>query len=178
MLDDAYAPLSRTSDATSARSCKGRNTMTITNYSTDNEQETVWYLGGQRIIAALGEQDGAALRLTEWRTPARTRLFILRQQQEEEAYYVLTGQATIVIGQDAFSISTGAFVFVPSRVPYQLEIDPSGPLHHMKWVAPTGFAHAVTKLGTADHIWHLAPPGVPEPAHLHQLAALLHRLAS
>ena len=41
----------------------------------DKEQEALWYLGGQRIINALGERIEGAFRLTEFVTPAGTFVF-------------------------------------------------------------------------------------------------------
>jgi mannose-6-phosphate isomerase-like protein (cupin superfamily) len=144
----------------------------------DSEREALWYLGGQRIIAALCEQDARSLRLTEWATPAKTMIFALRRQPEEEGYYVFAGEADVAHEGKVTSIGAGTFLFVPGHVPYRMEVSPSGPLCYLKWVAPAGFAHGVTQLGSRDQAWLLAPPYAPDRAKILHLAGLLRSISS
>jgi hypothetical protein len=139
----------------------------------DEEREALWYLGGQRIIAALGD-----LHLMEWATPAETRVFVLRHAKEDEARFVLAGEATITCEGRVFFASAGAFLFLPGNVPYQIEVSAAGPFKYLAWTAPARFAHEVTKMGTPGHVLFLAPPHAPDVAKVRHLADLLRARAA
>ena len=145
--------------------------MTVHSDPADAEQEALWYLGGQRIIMALGERIVGASQITELATPAGTHVSALRQ--EEEAQYVLAGEATIVCGGQNFPVSAGTFLFLPANIPHQMQVSTSGPFRYLTWLTPAGFAHDVTKMGDPDQALLLAPPPVPDRAKIQHLADLL-----
>jgi mannose-6-phosphate isomerase-like protein (cupin superfamily) len=145
--------------------------MTIHSDPADAEQEALWYLGGQRIIMALGERIVGVLHLTELVTPAGTHVSALRQ--EEEAHYVLAGEATVACGGCVFPVRAGTFLFLPGNVPHQIQVSTSGPFQYLTWLTPAGFAHDVTKIGDPDQALLLAPPPVPDRAKIQHLADLL-----
>jgi mannose-6-phosphate isomerase-like protein (cupin superfamily) len=150
--------------------------MTLTNDSStflDNEQEALWYLGGQRIINALGERIDGAFRLTEFVTPAGTFVYAHLHKKEDEALYVLEGKATISCGGQVFHVSAGTFLFLPCNVPHHLEVSRSGPFRYLTWMTPAGFAQDVTKMGNPNTALLLAPQLAPESAKVQQLADLL-----
>lgn len=136
-----------------------------------DEQEALWYLGGLRVITALGERKVGALRVTEMVSPARTHMFALRYK--EEAQYVLAGEATVVCGGQVFSVSAGTFLFLPGHVPYQMEVSTSGPFRYLTWLTPAGFAHDVTRMGDPHQALVLAPPPIPDRVKMRRLADLL-----
>jgi mannose-6-phosphate isomerase-like protein (cupin superfamily) len=139
------------------------------------EQETLWYLGGQRIISTLGERCGGTLRLMEFATPAETFIYAHRSQ-EDEAHYVMAGAATFACDGQVFHPSAGAFLFLPCNVPYQLAVSAAGPLHYLSWMMPAGFAQDVIKMGNPHQALLLAPPPAPAPAKVQHLADLLRGL--
>ena len=144
----------------------------------DKEQEALWYLGGQRIINALGERIEGAFRLTEFVTPAGTFVSAYRHK-EDEAHYVIEGEAIISCGGQVFHASAGTFLFLPCNVPHHMEVSKSGPFRYLKWMTPAGFAHDVTKMGDPNKALLLAPPLAPDRAKVQQLADLLReRIAS
>jgi quercetin dioxygenase-like cupin family protein len=136
-----------------------------------DEQEALWRLGGLRLITIQGEQLGGALRLREFRTPARTRVVAWRR--EEVALYVLAGQATVVSGRRTVTIRPGAFLFLPSQTRYHLEVSPLSLLHYLTWVTTAGFAHDVTRLGDPHDALLLVPPQAPDSEMISRFADLL-----
>ncbi len=139
----------------------------------DQEKEALWYLGGQRIINALGERIEGAFRLTEFVTPAGTFVSAHIHKKEDEAHYVIEGEATIACGGQVFHVSAGTFLFLPCTVPHQMEVSQSGPLRYLTWRTPAGFAHDVTKMGNPNTALLVAPPLAPERAKVQRLADLL-----
>jgi len=163
------------------RPSKGNNDMTVnSNPSTflDKEQEALWYLGGQRIINALGERIEVAFRLTEFVTPAGTFVYAHLHKKEDEAHYVIEGEATISCGEQIFHVSAGTFLFLPCNVPHHLDVSKSGPFRYLTWITPAGFAHDVTKMGNPNTALLLAPPLAPDRAKVQQLADLLRESAA
>ena len=138
----------------------------------DKEKEALWYLGGQRIINALGERIERAFHLTEFVTPAGT-LVYAHMHKEDEAHYVIEGEATISCGEQIFHVSTGTFLFLPCNVPHHMEVSKSGPLRYLTWRTPAGFAHDVTKMGNPNKALLLTPPLSPDRAKVQRLADLL-----
>ena len=139
----------------------------------DKEQEALWYLGGQRIINALGERFERAVRLTEFVTPAGTYVYAHLHKKEDEAHYVIDGEATVSCGGQVFHASAGTFLFLPCNVPHHMEVSKSGPFRYLTWMTPAGFAHDVTKMGNPNTALLLAPPPAPDRAKVQQLADLL-----
>lgn len=139
----------------------------------DKEQETLWYLGGQRIINALGERFEGTVRLTEFVTPAGTYVYAHLHKKEDEAHYVIDGEATVSCGGKVFHASAGTFLFLPCNVPHHMEVSKSGPFRYLTWMTPAGFAHDVTKMGNPNTALLLAPPPAPDRAKVQQLADLL-----
>ena len=138
----------------------------------DKEQEALWYLGGQRIINALGERFDRAFRLTEFATPAGTFVYA-HLHNEDEAHYVIEGEASISCGGQVFHASAGTFVFLPCNVAHHMEVSKDGPFRYLKWMTPAGFAQDVTKMGEPNKALLLAPPPAPDGAKVQQLADLL-----
>ncbi len=147
--------------------------------STFLEKEALWYLGGQRIINALGERMKGAFRLTEFVAPART-FVCAYMQKEDEAQYVIEGEATITCGEQVFHVSAGTFLFLPCNVAHHMQVSTAGPLKYLTCRTPAGFAHDVTKMGHPNQPLLLAPPFAPDSAKVQQLADLLkltHKLS-
>jgi len=139
----------------------------------DQEKEALWYLGGQRIINALGERIEGAFSLTEFVTPAGTFVHAHLHKKEDEAHYVIEGEAVISCEGQVFHVSTGTFLFLPCNVPHHMEVSKSGPLRYLTWMIPAGFAHDVTKMGNPNTALLLAPPLAPDRAKVQRLADLL-----
>ncbi len=101
----------------------------------DQEQEALWYLGGQRIINALSKRIEGAFRFSEFVTPAGTFIYAY-MHKEDEAQYVIEGEATISYGGQVFPVRAGALLFLPCTVPHQMEVSTSGPLRYLAWMTP------------------------------------------
>jgi mannose-6-phosphate isomerase-like protein (cupin superfamily) len=142
------------------------------------EQETLWYLGGQRIVQALGERMPAGLEdLTEFVAPARAHVFTYRLTAEDEAIYATEGNATMTCGELTFPVSAGMLLFLPCGISHHLEVGPNGHFHYLRWMTPDGFAHEVTRMGIPGQPLVLAPPACPDGTKVQQLAQLLRAAA-
>jgi mannose-6-phosphate isomerase-like protein (cupin superfamily) len=139
------------------------------------EQESLWYLGGRRIIQALGERmsGGSGVDLVEFVTPARAHVFTYRRTAEDEALYAIQGEATMTCGDQTVPARAGTFMFLPCGISHHLEVAPDGHFHYLRWMTPVGFAHDAIRMGIPGQALVLAPPLGPDEAKVHHLAALL-----
>jgi mannose-6-phosphate isomerase-like protein (cupin superfamily) len=142
------------------------------------ERETLWYLGGRRIIQALGGQmPGGLGDLTEFVAPARAHVFTYRHTAEDEALYAAEGNATIACDDLTFPVSAGTLLFLPCGISHHLEVGPNEHLHYLTWMTPAGFAHEVTRMGIPGQPLVLTPPACPDGAKVEHLAQLLRAAA-
>jgi mannose-6-phosphate isomerase-like protein (cupin superfamily) len=143
----------------------------------DKEQEALWYLSGQRIIKALGERIEKPFLLTEFIIPAGT-LIYAHMHKQDEAYYILEGEATMYCGGQVLHAGVGTLLFLPCNLPHHMEVSKSAPFRYLTWMTPAGFAHNVTKLGNPNSALLLAPPLPPDTTKVQQLADLLRSFLS
>lgn len=139
----------------------------------DQEQEALWYLGGQRIINGLGERRKGTFRLIEFLTPAGTFITSRLRKKEDEALYIIEGEVIVSCEGQTLHAGPGTFLFLPCAAPYSMEISTAGPLRYLTWLTPAGFAQEVTKMGNPDQPLILAPPPAPERVKILRLADLL-----
>ncbi len=144
----------------------------------EQEQETLWYLGGMRIIAALREQPTSLSHLFEYREPSGTYVCSYSPQSEETAFYLVEGEGTFFSAGMILSATPGTFLFLPRELSFHYQIAQSGPAHVITWTANSGFAHRVLTMGQPGRAFVLAPPTLGTSEKRRQLAALLLDLRS
>jgi quercetin dioxygenase-like cupin family protein len=139
----------------------------------NTEQEALWYLGNLRIIQAIGEQAGRAVRFTEYVLPAGTHIYAHRHRDADEGVYVVEGAATFSCGEKVMSVSAGTLLFLPQNVPHHLEVGKSAPFRYLTWMTSTGFAHTTLHIGEPGQALVLSPPPLASQERIQQLAMLL-----
>jgi len=141
--------------------------------SLDKEQEALWYLGGLRIIQALGEQPKEDRKILEYLEPAGTSTFSYAPYQEDTAFYVIEGEAIFVSGKATILATPGTFLFLPRPVGFHSVVTSSGPARILTWTTPMGFAQQVTSMGNPGQAFVLSPPPLYESKKVQQLATFL-----
>ena len=88
--------------------------------------------------------------------------------REDEFIYVLDGQLTAYVGDDALMAGAGGFVYMPRFVPHTFAVDGTGSARALIMYTPSGFERVFWEHRTADYV-----PGVPGPtAARHDLVVL------
>jgi hypothetical protein len=139
------------------------------------EQETLWYLGGLRIIQALETQMKLTGTIFEYLEPAGTCTFSYAPSREDTAFYVVEGEVTIVSGEATMNATSGTFLFLPRPVGFRSMVTPAGPARILTWTTPMGFAQQVTCMGEPGQAFVLSPPPVFECEKVQPLASLLRK---
>jgi homogentisate 1,2-dioxygenase len=141
-----------------------------------HEEETLWYLGGMRIIEALETQRQRMGAMFEYLIPANTSTFSYAPTQEDTAIYVVAGEADFVSGEATIHATPGMFLFLPRPVGFRSATPPTGSLRMLTWTTPLGFAQRVTCMGNAGEAFVLAPPPLVAREKVEQFAAMLRKL--
>ena len=141
------------------------------------EQETLWYLGGLRIIKALEEGARGSYKIFEYREPAGTRSSLYSPDQKDIAFYIEAGEVLFSSKETTFYATPGTFLFLPFNVPFRYQTTSSGSTRMLTWTTPAGFAHQVTNMGEPGQAFVLAPPRAFEKEKMQQLTALLRGIA-
>src|SRR2546429_9928857 len=91
---------------------KQMETCTERSASLDKEQEALWYLGGLRIIQALGKQPKEDRKILEYLEPAETSTFSYAPYQEDNAFYAIEGEGIFVTRNATILATPRTFSFL------------------------------------------------------------------
>jgi mannose-6-phosphate isomerase-like protein (cupin superfamily) len=126
-------------------------TSTATSYMlTRDEGPMFWSVGVLARIKATGEQSGGRFALVdEWCPPGyATPLHI--HHAEDEAFYVLEGEATVFCADERIRAGAGTYVFAPRHVPHGFRVEGEIPARLLILTAPSGFEQFLMEMG--EHI--------------------------
>jgi len=141
--------------------------------SSRQEQETLWYLGGLRIIQALQTQVQRTSPIFEYLVPAKTSVLSYAPDPEDAAFYILGGEATFQSGETTIQATPGTFLFLPRSTGYRYQVPPTGSMRLLAWTTPPGFAQRVMSMGHPGEALVLSPPNALENEKAQQFGALL-----
>ena len=102
------------------------------------EGATIWQLGNLFTVKATGEQTHGHFAMLEQvcaGAPAPMHL----HENEEEAFYLLTGSVDLYLGDDVQQLEAGAFCIVPRGTPHSFTSTSAEPARLLVLVSPSGF---------------------------------------
>ncbi|HEX6551489.1 MAG TPA: hypothetical protein VF026_01910 [Ktedonobacteraceae bacterium] len=139
----------------------------------DQEREALWYLGGLRIIKALGEHSPGGWNIIEEAPPAGTLISSFSPSPEDSAFFLLEGDAIFVSGSMTVHATAGTFLFLPRNLSYRYEVGRPHSARILVWTTPLGLAHQVMRMGIPGQALVLLPPRLLDQEKMQQLATLL-----
>jgi quercetin dioxygenase-like cupin family protein len=128
------------------------------------EGEPLWLLGGLITLKATGENTGGQLTLMEAIAPPGFGVPLHTHEREHEAFYVLEGEMTFYLDQDAILASAGAFFSIPPGSPHGFEVRSESRFLDLR--TPGGFEGFFRAAGEPAQARTLPPPGPPDVAKL------------
>ena len=135
------------------------------------EGEATWFLTNHMTVKATAEATGGAYGLLEsWIAPGSSPPLHIHRR-EDEAFWVLDGEATFRVGERTFSGGPGTFVFLPRDVPHTFVAEGDEPLHMLTLLSPGGGEGFFVDGGRTPEHEGLPPAGLPEIERLKQVAA-------
>ena len=111
------------------------------------EGKTVSVLGDRYTYKAVGDQTGGAYGLVETTVPAASAGPPPHVHHgEEEAFYVLEGEVTVLIGDRAVTAAAGSFAFVPRATVHTFSNHSAGDARLLVIISPAGFERAFEEM--------------------------------
>jgi len=126
------------------------------------EGPSVWSLGGRFTIKLEDALADGRFALVEALAFQSTEPPLHVHHREDEAWYILDGQMTFYVDDQALTAPSGSFVFAPMGLPHTFTVDVE-PTRVLVFASPSGFEHFALELGipasTDEPPADLAVPG-------------------
>jgi quercetin dioxygenase-like cupin family protein len=87
------------------------------------EGDAIWMFDALDTIKADADQTGGGLSAVEFLDFEGSSVPLHVNERWDRSFYILDGQYTFVIGEEATAASLGAWVFVPRRIPHAWRCD-------------------------------------------------------
>lgn len=137
--------------------------------------EALWHLGALDLLKATGAETAGQLWVMEQRFRRGPAAPMHVHRNEDEAWFVLAGRFTVVVGDRTLTVEEGDFVWGPRDVPHGIAVDSdSGRL--LTVCTPAGFEHFFRRTGEPAGALDL-PPAPTGPPSDEQLGALARACA-
>ncbi|MEU6718929.1 cupin domain-containing protein [Nonomuraea sp. NPDC046802] len=113
------------------------------------------FLGTMMTVKAGETETGKALTLIEQECPPHFATPWHAHQNDDEAFYVLSGTVQLYCGDQTWQAGTGDFVLLPRRLPHAFANRQDSPLRLLQLTWPAGFEHFAADIAGCD-----ADPGL------------------
>lgn len=126
------------------------------------EGQSVWFLGTLMTLKATGEQTNDAYGLIEQVLPPGFASPLHVHHSEDEAFYLLEGEATFTCGEQQMKVFPGSYVFFPRDIPHWFRIDGTLPARLLQFNFPAGLENFFVEMGEPAPTLTLPPAGPPD----------------
>ena len=127
-----------------------------------NEGRAVWFLSNRMTVKATAETTNGAFGLVESLVAPGFSPPLHVHHREDEAFWVLEGEATIRCGDRTFHAGPGAFVFLPRGVPHTFVVESATPARWLTLLTPGGGEGLFIAAGRQAADDGLPPAGPPD----------------
>jgi quercetin dioxygenase-like cupin family protein len=134
------------------------------------EGEARWFLGGLSTIKASGESTGGRVAVIENRAPRGHGSPLHVHRNEDEWFFVLSGELTFWVGGETVVAPAGSFVYGPRDVPHTFVVS-SDEARFLLVIEPAGFEDFLRALSEPAVAPTLPPSSVAPPPPEAMLAA-------
>ncbi|MGE5335462.1 MAG: quercetin 2,3-dioxygenase [Nitrososphaerota archaeon] len=139
----------------------------------DGEGKAIWFANALMVVKAATEETQGRFTCMDQRVPGNYAAPLHVHHDEDEAWYILDGEATFFCGDDRFTARAGAWVFLPRDVPHAFKTGDHG-ARLLTFTAPSGFADFVAASGEPAPERVIPPQGPMDVAKLQEIAARYH----
>ncbi len=133
------------------------------------EGKTVSVMGDRYAYKAVGEQTGGAYGLVETTVSAASSGPPPHvHQSEDEAFYVLEGDVTVLIGDRTVTAAAGSFAFIPRGTIHTFSNQGALEARFLVILSPGGFEHAFEEMAEVA-------PSADQPPDMDRLMAIARK---
>jgi len=134
------------------------------------EGEARWFLGALATIKSSGETTGGRVSVTENWAPRGHGSPLHVHHNEDEWFYVLSGELTFWVDGQVITATDGSFVYGPRNVPHTFTVT-SEEARFLLVIEPAGFENFLRALSEPAESLTLPPASVEPPAMDAMMAA-------
>ncbi len=134
------------------------------------EGEARWFLGALATIKSSGETTGGRVAVTENWAPRGHGSPLHVHHNEDEWFYVLSGELTFWVDGQVITATDGSFVYGPRNVPHTFTVT-SEEARFLLVIEPAGFENFLRALSEPAESLTLPPASVAPPAMDAMMAA-------
>lgn len=136
--------------------------------------EGLWFLGSfMRFLATSGSTAGTFALIDEVAGPGRASPPHIHHS-EDEAFWILEGEATFTCGGETYVAGPGSFVFLPRDVVHNFRVSSDTPARMLLWISPAGLEGFFKAMGEAGTIDTPPPQSAPDVEKLVALGREYH----
>ncbi len=122
--------------------------------------EARWWLGQLAEIKATAADTGGRLTIVEVTCAPGFEAPLHVHHREDEAFWILDGEATLYVGKAAIEVSAGDYAFGPRDIPHRYSVGEAG-VRMLFICTPGGFENLVREMSEPARTATLPPPGAP-----------------
>ena len=138
----------------------------------EEQGDAFWFLNNLDIVKATSESTGGSFALVHQIAPPGAATPYHLHHTEDEAFYVLDGQATFICDGKKTVVGPGGYIFLPRGVPHGIRNQGSGSTTMLILAMPgTGFVGMMTEMGEPAPQRVLPTPTQPDMEKLARLCA-------
>jgi quercetin dioxygenase-like cupin family protein len=125
--------------------------------------EARWWFAALAVIRATGADTGGKMTIVEMNEPPGAQAPLHVHHREDEAFWILEGGATFVVGDQTIEASAGDYLFGPRDIPHRYTAGDAG--CRMLFVCTPGgnFENLVREMSVPAESRTLPPPSDEEP---------------
>ena len=127
-----------------------------------HDGEAHWWGGGLAVIKASAADTGGQMTIVEVTEPPGAEAPLHVHHNEDEAFWVLDGDATFEIGETTIEARGGDYAFGPRHIPHRYSVGDAG-CRMLFILTPGGFENLVTAMSEPAGARTLPPPSIEEP---------------
>ena len=122
----------------------------------------VWFLGTLMDLRASGTQTKGSFGLIEQVLPPGFTPPLHIHHGEDEAFYLLEGEASFTCGEQTAKAKPGTFIFFPRDIPHWFRIEGDQPARLLQFNFLAGLENFFKEAGVEAHDFSSAPDGPPD----------------
>lgn len=136
-----------------------------------DEGQSIWFLGTLVTVKAGADATRNGFTLIEQVLPPGFAPPPHVHHAEEEAFYILEGQLTVICGDRTWQVGPGSFVLLPRGIAHTFRVEGSELARLLQITAPAGFERFVEEVGEPAQAPALPSPAPPDLQKLLAAAA-------
>lgn len=134
------------------------------------DELSIWFLGTLMILKTTGEQTKGAFGLIEQLLPPGFTPPLHVHHNEDEAFYLLEGEASFTCGNQTIKAKPGSYIFFPRDIPHWFRIEGAEPARLLQLNFPAGLENFFVEVGDPAPELTLPPAGPPDIEKLVSIA--------